>query len=262
MGVHILPLHRRLILKQFKLFTCLHLHFPLEVDSNIRLGSIFFTTIFLTINHLFPIFVLPPVSKDNISAGQLLNLTHTLAKRDWLPEDQMCNDPEDWHSRNCVAQEVDKIWCDTCIDVDGVVSYGWEICPDKTICMDTFGPEPDLAPTITCVILPTCNACTPSITGGPPPVSVQTRVQQVNMNYAINPELHIVSITMETSKSGASVTVFLEGTYQSSQLTVTCWVFLLNVPNYEGTDDPYLVEPSDPLVGSMHRTKARLVLTT
>ena len=221
------------------------------------LGSIFFTTIFLTINHLFAIFALPPVSKDNILAGQSHNLTHTLAKRDWFPADQTCNDPADWHSRNCVAQEVDKIWYDTCIDADGDVSYGWGICPDETICMDTYGPEPDLAPTITCAIRPTCDACKPTITGGPPPVSGQTGVQQVNTNYAINPELRGVSITMETSISGASVTAFLEGTYKSSQLTVTCRVSLLNVPNYEGTDGPYLVEPIYPLVGSLRRTKSQ-----
>jgi hypothetical protein len=186
------------------------------------LGSTFFTAIFLTVNHLFPIFALPTVSKENVLAGQSLTLTHVLAKRDWFPADQTCNDPEDWHSRNCVAQEVDKIWYDTCIDIDGDVTYGWGTCPDNTICMDTYGPEPDQAPTITCVIRPTCDACKPSIAAGPPPVSGQIGVYKVGKDhYSIRPQLRAVSVTMETSISKASVTAFMEGTYQTSQLTLT-----------------------------------------
>ena len=170
------------------------------------LASIFFTTIFLTVNHLFTTFALPPVSKDNVSAGQSLGLTHVLAKRDWTPADQKCNDPEDWYARNCVTKEVDKIWYDSCMNDDGDEYYRWGVCPDETICMDTYGPEPDQAPTITCVIRPTCDACKPSITGGPPPANGQTGVYQLGDPYEIRPPLRAISVTMETSISGASVT--------------------------------------------------------
>ena len=223
---YILPLHRGLILKQFKLFTWHHLCLPLTVDSNIMLGSIFF---FLTVNHLFPIFALRSVTKDNVSAGQSLSLTHVLAKRDWFPTDQTCHDPEDWHSRSCVAQAVDRIWYDTCVDIDEDVSYGLGICPEDTICMNTYGPEPDQTPTIACVIRPTCDACKPSITGGPPPANGQTGTYRIGTNdNSIKPPLRAVSVTMESSISGASVTAFIEGTYQTSQLTLTCRVFLLS----------------------------------
>ena len=206
------------------------------------LASICFTTIFLTVNHLFSIFALPPVSKDNDSAGPSLSPTHVLAKR------------EDWHARNCVAEEVDQIWYGECIDMDGDVSYGWGICPDETICMDVYGPEPDYAPTIACVIRPTCDACKPSIAGGPPPLNGQTGVYQLGDPYEIRPPLRGISVTMETSISGASVTAFMEGTYQISQQTLTCRIFLLNIPNYEGTDGNYLVELTKPLRGSLRRT--------
>ena len=219
MGLHILPLHRGLILKQFKLFTWLHLCLSLTVDSNIMLDSIFLITIFLTVNHLSPIFALPPVSKDNVSAGQSLNLTHVLAKRDWFPADQKCDEPEHWHARNCVAEEVDRIWYDSCLDEEDIPYYGWGICPEDTICMDTYGPLPDQAPTITCVIRPSCDACKPNITGGPPPLNGQTGVYQLGDPYEIRPPLRGISVTMETSISGASVTAFLEGTFQTFQKT-------------------------------------------
>ena len=213
MGLNILTLRRGLILKQVKLFTSISaFHW-----QAIMLGSILFTTIFLTVNHLFPIFALPPVSKDNISASQSLSLTHVLVKRDWSPADQTCDDPDDWHSRNCVAQAVDRIWYDTCVDADEDVRYGWGICPEDTICMDTYGPEPDQAPTIACVIRPTCDGCKPSILGGPPPAKGQTGTYQVGkINYALQPQKRAVSVTMKTSISGASVTSFMEGMYQTS----------------------------------------------
>ena len=144
MGLNILTLRRGLILKQVKLFTSISaFHW-----QAIMLGSILFTTIFLTVNHLFPIFALPPVSKDNISASQSLSLTHVLVKRDCSPAYQTCDEQflacqssEDWRSRNCVAQPVDRIWYDTCVDDEGDVRYRWGICPEDTICMDTYGPE-------------------------------------------------------------------------------------------------------------------------
>ena len=193
------------------------------------LGSIFFTTIFLTVNHLFPVFALPPVTKDNVLAGQSLSMTHVLAKRDWSPPDQTCDEPEHWNARHCVAEAVDRIWYDACIDMDGDVSYGFGICPEDTICMDTYGPEPDFPATIACVIRPTCDACKPSITGESPPANGQTGTYQIGTyDHSIKPTLRSVSVTMGSSISGASVTAFIEGTYQTSQLTLTCRVFLLS----------------------------------
>lgn len=185
------------------------------------LGLIFFTTIFLTVNHFHPIFALPPVSKDNVSTGQSLSLTHVLAKRVWTPPDQTCNEPEDWDARHCVAAAVDKIWYDSCIDAEGDVSYGWGICPDTTICMNVYGPEPDQAPTIACVYRPSCDSCRPTIAAGPPPASGQTGMHLFGA-WNIRPQILRFQVIMDKSISGASVTAFIEGTYQTFQPTLTC----------------------------------------
>ena len=167
---------------------------------------------FLSVNHFYPIFALPQVSKDNVSS---LDLTHVLAKRDWAPADQTCNEPEDWNARHCVAGEVDKIWYDECIDAEGDVTYGWGICPDETICMNTYGPEPDLEPTIACVYRPSCDGCTPSIAAGPPPARGQTGTHVFGATFALRPQLLGLPVVMDTSISKASITAFIEGTYQT-----------------------------------------------
>ena len=51
----------------------------------------------------------------------------------------------------------------------------------------------------------------------------------------------------------------LHGRHVSNlQLTLTCRVFLLNVPNCEGTNGNYLVEPNSALLGSLRRTKEQI----
>ena len=226
------------------------------------LSSISFATIFLTVNHLFPIFALPPMSKDNVSASPSLSPTHALVKRDWFPADQTCDEPEEWHARNCVAEEVDRIWYDSCLDMEDIPYYGWGICPDDTICMDTYGPAPDYAPTISCVIRPRCDGCKPNITGGPPPTSGQTGVYTVGDTYSVRPLRRAVSVTMETSVSEASVTAFMEGTYQTSLLTLTCRVFLLDVPTMKVPMEITWSNHSYLWLAPCAEQKTRLVLTT
>ena len=78
-------------------------------DFNIMLVSIFFTTMFLAVNHLYSIVASPLGSKDNVSVSDLLNLTHVLTKRAYLPPGMLCEHGKIWYARNCFDEELDKV---------------------------------------------------------------------------------------------------------------------------------------------------------
>jgi hypothetical protein len=208
--------------------------------------SIFCTTIFLT--HLYPILAFPLVSKDDVAAGQSLDLTNALVKRQrYFPADQKCDDPQDWYGRNCLTI-LDQAWLDSCITEEDVDYWRLGSCPDDTMCMDSFTPPPEEAPTIMCVIRPTCDGCKPDIRGGPPSEGGQVGV------YHVADRRRSVSVEIVDTISQATVTAFMEGTYQISQLTLTWRFLLLIVANYEGTDGNYIVKPNSPLVGTLRQS--------
>ena len=96
--------------------------------------------------------------------------------------------------------------------MEGDVTYGWGICPEETICMNTYGPEPDQAPTIACVFRPSCDGCRPNIAAGPPPANGQAGVHLFGTS-SMRPRRLRLSVTIGTRIPGASVTAFMEGTY-------------------------------------------------
>ena len=208
--------------------------------------SIFCTTIFLT--HLYPILAFPLVFKDDVAVGQSLNLTNALMKcQHYLPTDQKCNNPQDWYGRNCLTI-LDQVWLDLCITEDDIDYWRFGNCLDDTMCMDSYTPPPEEAPTIMCVIHPICNGCKPDIHGGPP-----LEGRQVGVYHVADCRCSI-SVEIVDTISQATVTAFMEGTYQISQLTLT-WRFpLLIVPNYEGTDRHYIVKPNSSLVSTLHQS--------
>lgn len=176
---------------------------------NIMLFSATFTTIFVTVNHLYSTFASPIVSKGDVATGRSLNQTHSLVKRAYVPNDQKCREPEDWNLRRCVTGGGDRAWEDQCIDHDLHEYYGFGSCPEDTMCMFALSPEPDVALTIACVGRPKDK----SQSNNNP--NSQTGVVSVpNSAFGTgDPVERIVSIPVVKAMSGASVSAFMEGTY-------------------------------------------------
>jgi len=182
------------------------------------LVSTFFTTIFLTTNH-YSTFASPIASEEGV---QLLNLTHALAKRDYVPVDQLCNEPTDWLSRNCLSSQLDQVWLDNCMDDQEDEYSKLGICPPGTMCMNTYSPPPDYFPTIICMIRPLGPAGNPS---GNPPANGQAGLYQVsNANDSTAVE-RIVSVELGKDVLAGAVSALIEGMYHISQLVFN-WIFL------------------------------------
>ncbi|KIM86070.1 hypothetical protein PILCRDRAFT_333260 [Piloderma croceum F 1598] len=197
------------------------------------LVSTFSTAIFLTINHLYSTFASPIASEAGLAAGQSLNLTHALAKRDsdYVPVDQLCNVPEDWLFRNCFSAYLDKVYVDECMD-DYEVYWKLGSCPQGTMCMNTFGPPPDYIPTIICLNIPLGPAGNPS---GNPPANGQVGYQQVSNAGNAAPVECIVSVELENDVTAGAVSAIIEG-----------------------NDGNYLVAPNAAMVGSLRDTTAKV----
>ena len=149
------------------------------------------------------------MSKSDVAIGQLLNPTHSLVKRVFVPMDQKCREPEDWNLRRCVTVSGDRAWEDQCIDHDVVEYYGAGSCPELTMCMNILSPEPDAALTIACVGRP--NEKSQSNNN---PNSQTGVVNVLNSTYGDGvPVEHIISIPLVKAILGASVSAFMEGTY-------------------------------------------------
>jgi hypothetical protein len=180
-----------------------------------------FTAFFLTVNHLYLTFASPIASKDSVADGQSLNLTHALAKRDYTPTDQLCNEPDDWLHRNCLTTTSDRAWVDSCLhiddDEDDDVEY-WEQgeCPPGTMCMNTYSPPPDSIPTIICMFRPTGFTDLPRTNGDRPPPAGQVGVTEVQNSYTPIAMERIVSVPIKHNIARASVSAFIEGMYQTS----------------------------------------------
>jgi hypothetical protein len=122
--------------------------------SNIMLFSIFFTNIFLIVNHLHSTVASLIVSKDD---GQSLNLTYPLGKRAFVPADYLCGNRAFWRSRTCRSSVDDRTWVDKCVARYGttrITSYPESMCPENTICFNIWTLAPNPKQTIACIDRP------------------------------------------------------------------------------------------------------------
>ena len=186
------------------------------------LASMAFTTTLLTINHLYFILVFPLASANAIPARDSLNVTHVLAKRQWYPINQLCQNAEEWVARQCVGGKIfDRAYRDECVDHNGEVDYDWGECPTDSVCVDTIHSQNDLLyPTITCITRPNKEAQQPNTSYKPPPTG-QCGVQVVSGAYTLRPAVRTVPIEITQAISGAAITSFIEGTYKICQQAVT-----------------------------------------
>lgn len=181
--------------------------------------SIFFTTIVLTGNHLYPILASPLVAKDDF---QSLNYPHILAKpkraSTFIPADFACNTRSQWRARQCKGGADDTVWVDTCAFPSGKNTYTREgVCPDNTMCMNKYSILSALM--VRCVERPQSKTGAPVTGGTQVTADGQVGVYPVSTFFSEEPEQLNVSVAITKTISTASVTAYLEGTYQSSQLT-------------------------------------------
>ena len=119
--------------------------FILSLPSNIML---FFTTTFLTLNHIYSIFASDsPIVSNGIATDQSLNLTHALARRVVVPPDQQCDQIDDWLERRCLTDEHGYGgWVDKCMDDSGYAYEKVDSCPIGMVCRNTRTLQDPLAP--------------------------------------------------------------------------------------------------------------------
>jgi hypothetical protein len=175
------------------------------------LFSIFFTTIFLIINHLHSTVASLVVSKDD--DGQSLNLTHSLAKSNYIPSDQKCSAAAQWQSRTCQPTSSDRTWADKCLVTFGAMSttsYVYSSCPLNTMCSNILSPAPDYKQTITCIDRPEDVTELPG--------NGQTGVFVVGSDVA---RVHIVPVPVLSVIAQASVSALIEGMYYILSLIFT-----------------------------------------
>ena len=165
--------------------------------------STFFTTIFVTIDHLYSTFASPIASEEGVAAGQSLNLTHALAKRNWYPVDQLCDEPEDWTFRVCFSAHLDQAYMDECVNIDGDVYWKLGACPRDIMCMNTFGPPPNYSRTAICMNRPLNSAGNPS---GNPPANGQVGYYRLAEQGISTPA---VSVELVRAVKGAAVSAFI-----------------------------------------------------
>lgn len=169
------------------------------------LFSITFTIFSITINHLYSTCASPIVSKG---AGQLLNLTHPLAKCVNIPPDQLCDNPGDWVRRECVTGLSDLEWEDTCLPDHGSIYWRVGECTDDTMCQNTLtqdlGDEEPVE-TISCIERPRNNS--------------QVAPDEQSGVYGVSNTSHsshsrTVSVIVETNLVDATVSGLVEGMYR------------------------------------------------
>jgi hypothetical protein len=173
--------------------------------------TIFIVT-FLSINHLCSTTASPMDYKGSVTADRPANLTHSLAKRRYIPPDSLCLVQDHWLSRRCIPRINDRRWLDSCFRlVNGVTTIFGALgsCPVGTMCQnvlvasnDAEFPDPD--DTIRCINRPTVNINT----GGQ---GQQTGVVRV-VGVPGASEEHIISVPLPHPISGASVSAYLEDT--------------------------------------------------
>jgi hypothetical protein len=164
------------------------------------LFSIFFTAIFLIVNHLHSTVASLIVSKDD---DQSLNLAHSLAKRDFVPPDQRCSNPANWVSRRCILGSDDRAWQDECVTRFGaatITTYVISSCPVNTMCSNTLSPEPDYRLIIACINRPEGQVERPP--------NRQTGVFRVGSDFT---QVHTVLVPVLGLLARATVSALIEG---------------------------------------------------
>jgi len=169
----------------------------------------------LTSNHLHFTFASLMVSKRDVAADLSLNVTHSLAKREYFPPDQLCDAEEDWIWRRCIDSVSDQLWVDLCVTITTndtpVVYMRTGVCRDDKICFDMLvdrqdPDDPSLAETSVCLDRPTRLIVVTIDSAG---ISIQTGV--IPVVGGVDPK-QTMSIQVEYGASKASVTGFIEGT--------------------------------------------------
>jgi hypothetical protein len=229
-----------------------------------KLVSIFFIAIFLTVNHLHSTFASPIVSGDTVAANRSLNLTNTLATRtqpDAVPSDQRCNHSIDWLYRRCTTTLLDQGWVDLCESITSGVRYSrFGSCPLGTMCMNTMSPTanpPGLHYVIFCLSRPITPKQGPSGAKGAPQIAIgQVGVVPITA-YNLVPVEHLVPVKVGRSIANATIAALIEGTYQISQWTL---IWQLTVVKYAGLDGNYIVEPHQAMVGSVRGSQTKVCL--
>jgi hypothetical protein len=168
--------------------------------------STIFTTMFLTMDYLYPTFASPILSEASIYAGESLNPRLAMAR--YIPDNQKCHQSSQWEARQCFTQGgSDRLWVDLCRSNPGadVFYLMGATCAPHKMCQNTRiqdDDDPEPVDTILCVPRPTGNNL---LVPG-----VQTGVYTVDNG---GNSQHNVSVTLETNLPGATVAALMEGTY-------------------------------------------------
>lgn len=160
------------------------------------LFSIIFTTVFVTTNCLYSTFASPIMSNGSAVAGELLNLTHSLAN--YVPADQLCDQPAQWVHRVCQTGISDCAWSDTCCTNPARMIFEWKVgmCLVNTMCQNTFTSSPGSKEFINCVDHPyNNNVLAPD---------QQSGVYSVGNIGNPNPAERIVSVAVQTNLADAT----------------------------------------------------------
>lgn len=181
----------------------------LSLDTSFPIMLFSITLTIFCSNHLYySIFVSLIVFEGSVSAGQLLNLAHSLVKRIDIPTDVLCDSPAHWASRACVTGLPDREWEDTCISDDGDIHWRTGECPDDTMCQNTLTQDStDDVPveTISCIQCPQQNRLVAP--------DEQSGVFAASDTSTAGPSWHTVTVTVETNLVDATVSGLVEGMY-------------------------------------------------
>jgi hypothetical protein len=161
------------------------------------------------INHLYSTFASPIVSRGGVAAGQSLKLMHSLAKRVYIPPDQLCDNPDDWVSRECVTGLSDLEWEDNCHTDADVIYLRVGECPEDTMCQNTLvQDENDEEPieTISCISRPRNNNVV-----APDQQSGVSRLSNTSSGES-GPSQRTLSVMVETNLVDATVSGLVEAT--------------------------------------------------
>lgn len=167
------------------------------------LFSILFSTIFLVVNHLDSTSASPILSESSVAAGESLNLTTraSLARRNYVPPDQLCNAPTQWAARECFTQSGDRSWADICNPNAPYIKFGR--CPQNKMCQNTIISGTVPIHTINCVDRP----------AGPNQLAPDQQSGVIVVNGASSVAQRVVSVQLQENLADASVSAFLEGKY-------------------------------------------------
>jgi hypothetical protein len=194
-----------------------------------KLVSISFITIFLTVNHLHSTFASPMVSGDTVAASQSLNLTNTVATQpDVVPSDQRCDQSNHWLQRRCTTRQLDQGWMDSCSSLRGARYFKFGSCPLGTMCMNTMSPSRNgrLDYVIYCLRRPMTPLQDPSGATGAPQIAIgQVGVVPVTAHDLV-PTERLVPVKVRRTIANATIAALIEGTYQISQL-ILIWQLIV-----------------------------------